>query len=132
MLMERIDQSYLSRQLHVVPLVLSGLLAVFAVLAQPDISLLRGFWAIQISETGLITDPVDTGGTGAALLNAALVLLLSTLLIRKLGLPFTGAAFACLFLMGGFAMLGKNLINIVPIAVGGRSEEHTSELQSQR
>ena len=119
MLMERIDQSYLSRQLHVVPLVLSGLLAVFAVLAQPDISLLRGFWAIQISETGLITDPVDTGGTGAALLNAALVLLLSTLLIRKLGLPFTGAAFACLFLMGGFAMLGKNLINIVPIAVGG-------------
>jgi len=119
MLMERIDQGYLSQRLYIVPLALSGLLAVFAVLAQPDSSLLKGFWAIQISETGLITDPMATGGVGAALLNAALVLFLSTLLIRRLGLPFTGAAFACLFLMGGFAMLGKNLVNIIPIAVGG-------------
>ena len=117
--MERINQSYLSQRLYLVPLALSGLLAVFAVLAQPDGSLLKGFWAIQVSETGLITDPMATGGVGAALLNAALVLLLSTLLIRKLGLPFTGAAFACLFLMGGFAMLGKNLVNIIPIAAGG-------------
>ena len=117
--MERINQSYLSQRLYLVPLALSGLLAVFAVLAQPDGSLLKGFWAIQVSETGLITDPMASGGVGAALLNAALVLLLSTLLIRKLGLPFTGAAFACLFLMGGFAMLGKNLVNIIPIAAGG-------------
>lgn len=109
----------LGRRLYVVPLALSGLMAVFAVLAQPNASLLQGFWAIQISETGLITDPMATGGVGAALLNAALVLLLSTLLIRQLGLPFTGAALACLFLMGGFALLGKNLLNIAPIAAGG-------------
>lgn len=121
MLMEKIDRrgDALSRRIYRIPLALSGLLAVFALLAQPDLSLLRGFWEIQISETGLITDPMATGGVGAALLNAALVLLLSTLLIRGLGLPFTGAAFACLFLMGGFALLGKNLLNIAPIAVGG-------------
>ena len=121
MLMERIEQrgTYLSQRMYLVPLTLSGLLAVFAVLAQPDVSLFRGFWAIQISETGLITDPMATGGVGAALLNAALVLLLSTLLLRKLGLPFTGAAMACLFLMGGFALLGKNVLNIAPIVVGG-------------
>ena len=121
MLMERIDRqgTYLSQRLYLVPLALSGLLAVFALLAQPDISLFKGFWAIQISETGLITDPIATGGVGAALLNSALVLLLSTLLIRGLKLPVTGASMACLFLMGGFALLGKNLINIVPIAVGG-------------
>lgn len=121
MLMEGISRRgrYLGQRMYMIPLALSGLLAVFAVLAQHDISLFRGFWAIQISETGLITDPMATGGVGAALLNAALVLLLSTLLIRRLGLPFTGAALACLFLMGGFALLGKNLVNIVPIAVGG-------------
>ena len=42
--MERINQSYLSQRLYLVPLALSGLLAVFAVLAQPDGSLLKGFW----------------------------------------------------------------------------------------
>ncbi|MDE7261528.1 MAG: DUF1576 domain-containing protein [Oscillospiraceae bacterium] len=121
MLMERIGQrgTYLSQRLYIVPLALSGLLAIFAVLAQPNLSLLRGFWAIQVSETGLITDPMAVGGVGAALLNAALVLLLSTLMIRRLGLPFTGAALACLFLMGGFALLGKNLLNIIPIMIGG-------------
>lgn len=109
----------LNRRPYRVLLALAGLLLVSAVLAQPNLSLLQGFWEIQISETGLITDPMATGGVGAALLNAALVLLLSTLLIRWMGLPFTGAAFACLFLMGGFALLGKNLLNIAPIVIGG-------------
>ena len=51
--------------------------------------------------------------------NAALVLLLSLLLIRRMKLPITGAALACLFLMAGFALLGKNLLNITPIVIGG-------------
>lgn len=102
-----------------VPLALAGLLLVFAVIAQPDASLLAGFWEIQINETGLITDPMATGGVGAGLLNAAVVLLLSTLLLRRMKLPFTGAALACLFLMAGFSLLGKNLLNIAPIVAGG-------------
>lgn len=120
-LRETLDRQgdYLSQRLYLVLLALSGLLLVFAILAQPDLSLLQGFWRIQISETGLITDPMATGGVGAALLNASVVLFLSTLLIRRLGQPFTGAALACLFLMGGFALLGKNLINIAPILAGG-------------
>lgn len=108
-----------SAHLEWVLLALAGLLLVFAVLAQPDRTLLTGFWKIQISETGLITDPMAVGGVGAALLNAALVLLLSLLLIRGMKLPITGAAFACLFLMAGFSLLGKNLVNITPIVVGG-------------
>ena len=121
MVLETINKrgALLSKRLHRILLLLSGVLLVFAVTAQPDASLLRGFWAIQINETGLITDPMATGGVGGALLNAAVVLLLSTLLVRGLKLPFTGAAFACLFLMGGFSLLGKNLLNIIPIVVGG-------------
>ncbi len=121
MLMEQIDLrgARLSRRLYLVPLTLSGVLALVPVLPPADAAFLPGFWAIQISVTGLIAGPMATGGVGAALLNAALVLLLSTLLLRKLGLPVTGAAMACLFLMGGFALLGKNLINIFPILLGG-------------
>ncbi len=121
MLREILDRrgERLMEWLHLVPLALAALLTVFAVIAQPDASLLQGFWEIQISETGLITDPMATGGVGAALLNAAVVLFLSTILLRRMDLPFTGAAFACLFLMAGFSLLGKNLLNIAPILAGG-------------
>ena len=110
----------LQRKLQAIPLVLAGVLLLFAVIAQPAPSaLLAGLWRIQLSEAGLITDPVVTGGVGAALLNAALVLLACTLLIRAMRLPFTGVTFACLFMMAGFALLGKNLVNIAPIVLGG-------------
>jgi len=106
-------------KLYLVLLATAGLLLLFAVIAQPDRTLFTGFWQIQVSETGLITDPVATGGAGGALLNAALVLLLSTLLVWRMGLPCTGATFACLYMMAGFALLGKNLVNISPVILGG-------------
>ena len=109
----------LRKHLYTVPLVMSAFLLLFAVAVQPDISLLTGFWKIQISESGLITDPVAIGGVGAALLNSALVLFLSTMLVRRVRAPFAGVSLACLFMMGGFALLGKNVLNMAPILLGG-------------
>ena len=106
-------------RMYAVMLGIAALLAVFAAVAQPDGSILTGFWAIQMGECGLITDPIVTGGMGAALLNASLMLLASTILLRRLRLPFTGMSFACLFMMAGFALLGKNLVNTLPILLGG-------------
>lgn len=106
-------------RLYLVLLATVGLLLLFAVIAQPDRTLFTGFWRIQVSEAGLITDPMVTGGVGAALLNAALVLAASTLLVRGLRIPVTGASLACLYMMAGFALLGKNLVNIAPIVAGG-------------
>lgn len=109
----------LRKHLYTVPLVLSGFLLLFAVAVQPDLSLLTGWWKIQISETGLITDPVAIGGVGAALFNSALILFLSTMLVRYVRAPFSGVSLACLFMMAGFALLGKNLLNISPVILGG-------------
>ena len=95
------------------------LLAVFAVILQPDISLFTGLWKIQVGHAGLITDAIRTGGAGAALLNASLVMTLSTLLVRLQKMPFTGLSVACLYMMAGFALLGKNLLNSLPILIGG-------------
>ena len=97
----------------------SLLLAVFAVVLQPNAGLLTGFWKIQTGHAALITDPMITGGVGAALLNASLLMLGSTLLVRLQKMPFTGLSVACLFMMGGFALLGKNVINSIPILLGG-------------
>lgn len=109
----------LRKHLYTVPLVLSAFLLLFAVAVQPDLSLLTGWWKIQISEMGLITDPVAIGGVGAALLNSALILFLSTMLVRRVRAPFAGVSLACLFMMAGFALLGKNLLNIAPVMLGG-------------
>jgi len=98
---------------------LSALLAVFAVALQPDLSLFTGFWKIQTGHAGLITDPICIGGAGAALLNASVLLLGSTLMVRLQKMPFTGLSVACLFMMAGFALLGKNVVNSLPILLGG-------------
>lgn len=100
-------------------LAVAALLAIFAIALQPNQSLFTGFWKIQTSHAGLITDPICTGGAGAALLNASLMLLGGTLLVRLQKMPFTGLSVACLFMMAGFALLGKNLINSLPILLGG-------------
>ena len=34
-------------------------------------------------------------------------------------LPVTGLTFACLFMMAGFSLLGKNILNILPVLLGG-------------
>lgn len=105
--------------LYYMLLAVSALLAVFAVILQPNLSLFTGFWKIQIGHAGLITDPLLTGGPGAALLNAAVMMLASTLLVRLQRMPFTGLSVACLYMMGGFALLGKNVLNSLPIMLGG-------------
>ena len=97
----------------------SALLTVFAVALQPDLSLFTGFWKIQVGHAGLITDPICTGGIGAALLNAAAMLFGSTMLVRMQKMPFNGLSVACLYMMAGFALLGKNVINSAPIVLGG-------------
>ena len=100
-------------------LAVAALLAVFAVILQPRLSLFTGFWKIQMGHAGLITDPIITGGVGAALLNASVLLLSSTLLVRLQRMPFTGLTVACLYMMAGFALLGKNILNSFPILLGG-------------
>jgi len=111
--------SFSNNLLYGMIIAVTVLLAVFAVTLQPDLSLFTGFWSIQIGHAGLITDPLLTGGPGGALLNAAVILWMSTLLIRIQRMPFTGLTVACLYMMAGFALLGKNVLNTLPILLGG-------------
>lgn len=99
-------------------LAVAALLAVFALILQPNRSLLSGFWRIQTGQAGLITDPICIGGAGAALLNAAVMLFGSTMLVKLRKVPFSGLSVASMFMMAGFALLGKNMINSAPIVAG--------------
>lgn len=77
-----------------------------------------GMIKIILSRDALITDYFELAGYGAAFLNAALVLTMGMGLIRSLKIPFTGFTMAVLFINVGFALFGKNPVNVMPIILG--------------
>lgn len=91
---------------------------VLGLVAGPWDSLLAGLKAILTARDTLITDYLGVGGFGAAFLNAGLLTLLACLLYLGIGARVGGAALASLFLLLGFGLFGKNLLNCWPIVAG--------------
>ncbi len=78
----------------------------------------RGLVDILTTRDALITDYFGIGGIGAACVNAGLLTLCACVVYWRTRAPMTGAAVACLFLVLGFALFGKNLLNVWPIIAG--------------
>ena len=97
---------------------LAGSMLVFAFVASPPADIFEGLIHIIIHRDGLITDYIQVASMGGAFFNGGLVMLMAICLLRMLKVPFTGMSVACCFLMGGFALFGKNPINTLPILVG--------------
>lgn len=77
-----------------------------------------GLYHIVTMQDLLITDYVQIAGVGATLVNSGLVMVVSILLIRLSGDPFNGFTIVEMGLMAGFALFGKNILNIWPIILG--------------
>ena len=116
--MERGKARSTSDYIYHILLLMSLVLIAAAVIAEPSLELIKGLWRIMTHEAGLITDPIVTGGLGAALLNTGLVLLGGVKIARYQKLPFTGATISCLMMVAGFALIGKNILNMLPIVFG--------------
>lgn len=67
---------------------------------------------------GLITDFIIIGGIGAAFVNAGLLMLISIGILLLLKVNITGISIAAVFLIGGFALFGKNILNVWLIIIG--------------
>jgi Protein of unknown function (DUF1576) len=78
----------------------------------------RGLMAILSSRDTLITDYIGLGGIGAAFVNAGLLTLAAIAFYWRSGAVIGGPAVACLFLVLGFALFGKNLLNVWFIVAG--------------
>ena len=98
--------------------VFSLLLVAFGFVCGHPLEIVRGVITICRTPAGLITDSIMIGGLGAAFVNAGLVTLISVLLLRVNKLAFSGISVACLFLMAGFSLFGKDILNIWPILFG--------------
>jgi hypothetical protein len=91
---------------------------VFGLAVDGPAAVARGLAAIIVSRDALLTDYFGIGGIGAGCVNAGLLTLCACYFYHRTGAKMTGAAVACLFLVLGFALFGKNLLNIWPIVIG--------------
>jgi len=91
---------------------------VFGLALDGPAAVARGLVAITTSRDTLLTDYFGIGGIGAGCVNAGLLTLCACLIYDRTGAKMTGASVACLFLVLGFALFGKNLLNVWPIVFG--------------
>ena len=87
-------------------------------LVQTPAELLRGLGAILTTRDALLTDYFGVGGIGGGCVSAGLLTLAAVCVYWRTGAKMTGAAVACLFLVLGFGLFGKNLLNVWPIVAG--------------
>lgn len=66
----------------------------------------------------LITDYFVIGGIGAAFINAGLLTIISIFIVYRLGMKMDGHTITSAFLMFGFSLFGKNILNIWTILMG--------------
>ncbi len=99
-------------------LVFCALLALTGVLLDTPQAILSGLKTIVMSEDALITDYVRIAGLGAALVNSALVTLVSAVILHLSKEPLNGFTMVVIGLMSGFSLFGKNIVNIWPIIFG--------------
>ena len=90
----------------------------FGFLVQPPADVLRGLSAILTTRDALLTDYFGVGGIGGGCVSAGLLTLAAALVYWRAGAKMTGASVAALFLVLGFGLFGKNLLNVWPIVAG--------------
>jgi len=110
--MERTEKS-----LYTIMLIFILGLAVTGLALDGPIETLKGFLQLQIRGARLIND-FTQAGTGAAMLNAALVGLIGLIFVFLATTILSGPTLAAIFTMIGFGFFGKTPLNILPI-IGG-------------
>ena len=108
------------RYMRIYPLLLcfACFLLVLGLILDAPGNILPGLRTIILTEDALITDYIALAGPGAAFTNSALVTLISIIILYLAKDPVNGYTVVEIGLMAGFALFGKNFVNIWPI-IGG-------------
>ena len=94
------------------------IMLVYSIISTNPAELLKGMKDIFLSDGVLLTDYFVVGGKGAAMFNASVVALLNIYLIYKMDMKINGLLISGIYIMLGFAFMGKNLLNIIPFYLG--------------
>ncbi len=118
-MISRFKQMESSKQVMWVMVAVILLTYIVAFALSPVSEIVEGMGKILSERDVLITDYFVTVGYGAALFNAATVTLMCLMFIKLSGAEMAGMTFASLLITLGFAMFGKNPVNVLPIILGG-------------
>ncbi|MFE6977067.1 DUF1576 domain-containing protein [Streptomyces sp. NPDC057682] len=91
---------------------------VFGFLVDSPAEVVRGVGRIVIAPDVLITDSIDLGGLGGAFVQAGLLTLIACAAYRLTGARVDGAAVGCVYMLLGFALFGKTVLNVWPVVMG--------------
>lgn len=103
--------------LHLLSLTALGCV-VFGFIVDSPAEVVRGIGHIVIAPDILITDFIDLGGLGGAFAQAGLLTLIACAGYRLTGARVDGAAVGCVYMLLGFGLFGKTLLNVWPIVIG--------------
>lgn len=93
-------------------------LIVFSFLVDSPVNIIEGLKNILLDRDTLVTDYIEVGGIGAAFFNAGLLSLIFVFILYRFKIRINGATYAAIFTMAGFALFGKNLINVWFVIIG--------------
>ena len=91
---------------------------IFGFLMDKPSEIIHGIKGIIMEPDILITDYIAVGGIGAAFVNAGILMIFTILILYFLKIEFTGLTIVAIYLMGGFALFGKNIFNVWLIILG--------------
>lgn len=86
---------------------------------QGELTWYQGLSKIVFSPTILMTDFLKVGGMSAALINVAAIGYMNLAIMNHYKLKVNGVLIAAFFTLIGFSFFGKNILNILPIYLGG-------------
>lgn len=118
--LRHLDVNAEARSAQAVLLIFISLLVVYGVIAAgfDAGALSRGLGLIIVQPDILINDYVAKAGLGPAFLNAGLCALIGYATLVKAKVLISGPAIATIFTIAGFALFGKNVLNIWPSIIG--------------
>lgn len=92
---------------------------VLAFLLDDPISIFTNFKTLILERDVLLTDYFKTGSLSSGLLNSGLTALVAIILLYYFKKDIDGITIASIFTILGFALIGKNVVNVLPIYLGG-------------
>lgn len=90
----------------------------FGLLAEGPVSALEGFLRLQTVPARLVSDFAAVASPGAALVNAGVMGMLGIGYLKLHKIRASGPTVAAVFIMAGFGLFGKTVLNCVPIMAG--------------
>ena len=116
--MGKLREQIKGKELKIFSIFTMILLFVTAFLLDMPADIGKGMITIVLSRDTLITDYFELSCYGAAFFNAGLIMASAIFMMHRLKMHFTGLTMAVLFINVGFALFGKNPINVLPIIIG--------------